>query len=192
MTQRAGRKTFVPQIPEKIESGEDRGIVLKAWLEAQGLSQTGFAQRMGISRTMLIKYLNGTSDIAGMTTEVSDKLLRAMGISDQAACELLNIPPENRSVWRSLRPWPLGPGDGEQKAIPESTVLLDMPLFGSVSVPAGSLLCITPPGPGDALKHQIYQLPDGRYYAVETGSGLSSTGQHLGGLASVQFSTSES
>ena len=59
MTKRAGRKVNLPPIPDVIETAEDRGIVLKAWLEVMGLSQSGFAESMGISRNMLSKYLRG-------------------------------------------------------------------------------------------------------------------------------------
>lgn len=167
-------------LPEQIETPQQRGQTLRAWLEAQEIGVGDFALNSGIGRATLNRYLNGTKDLATVEQQIADRILRAMGISDGEAWELLNIPEEARYTFRSFRPPPLGHGAVVQAL---TDVRLEEALFGSVALPAGTIIRISKDGP--TLEHVIVRLEDGRLFATNAGANVN--GEVLGGLASAHF-----
>ncbi|MFC3833449.1 helix-turn-helix domain-containing protein [Deinococcus rufus] len=173
--------------PAEILTAADRGLALKAWLQHHKIGISDFAINAGISRAGMSRYLSGKTDIAEIQQDTADRLLRAMGVSDEDAWALLGIPTTARSTFRSFRPYPLGHG-----SMPAATehgalsVRLDAPLFGSVSLPVGAILRIELHNP--RYEHQIYRLRDDRLFAVVSGTPMDASGAVLlGGLAGVDF-----
>ncbi|MCY1703572.1 helix-turn-helix domain-containing protein [Deinococcus sp. SL84] len=184
---RPGPKTDSTPPPAVIENAEHRGHALRYWLHVQGFSQTQFQQRVGIGRTTLNRYLNGETDLAVIKSETADKLLRVMGIRDTDAWEILGIPSENRSTFRSTRPWPLGHGPSSQVMADTNLITLEHSLFGSLALPAGSQLEVT--RGTNTCRHQIYRLENGMLYAVDPNTPVPPNGEHLGGLLAAHFET---
>lgn len=171
--------------PQEIRTPEDRGTALRVWLRERGLQPPDFAEASGISRATLHRYLTGRKDIATVEQTMADRLLRAMAISDEEAWDLLGIPEEERATFRSFRPPPLGHG----AVLREDTVLrLSQPLFGSVALPAGTLIRVTLEEP--ALEHEVVRMLDGRLFSVSTG--VKAEGERLGYLVSAHFATRQS
>lgn len=165
----------------EIETPFDRGQALKAWIQRMGLDIQDFAEAANLSRAALNNYLRGIKDVATVEQEIADRLLRAMGISDGEAWSMLNIPAEHRHTFRSFRPPPLGHGSVTRTL---ADIRLEEPLFGSVALPAGTLIRVASEGP--ALEHVIVRLNDGRLYAAS--NGVQAEGQQLGYLVSAHFS----
>lgn len=185
--QRKTEKVMTP--PAKIETAADRGLALRVWLNVQDINVRDFADRSDLGRATIHRYIKGSKDLADIAAEHADKLLCAMGISDEEAWEILGIPPEKRRTFRSMRPWPLGSGASDIEAKTDLQLQLKEPLFGSLALPPGAILWIKR---GDAsLPHQVYELADGRLFSVEKTSGVQPAGTLLGGLSSVHFSAAE-
>lgn len=179
-------KLMVP--PSPIRTAQDRGQALQVWMNVQRIRQKDFLEKSGIKRSTFARYLSGESDLAAIDQATADRLLRAMGITDTDAWEILGIPEEHRATFRSFRPFPLGHGTDRQG---ERTGLimerLTQPLFGSLALPSGVTLYLET-GTNN-LPHQIYRLADGRLFAVGDGGGVTTPGAvHLGGLATADFS----
>lgn len=158
----------------------ERGAALRAWLKRKKLTITDFAEAAGIGRATLNRYLSGLKDVATVEQEIADQMLRAMGISDGEAWELLGIPDAHRHTFRSFRPPPLGHGALLREDL---EVRLDQPLFGSVALPAGTQIRVSRDGP--RMEHQVYRMTDGRLFAAT--NGMTVDGEHLGGLISAHF-----
>lgn len=175
---RPGRKASFDRPAGPPQNAQERGATLKALIVEAGITQGEFAERTGISRTMLTRYLSGASDLADMTTEIASGLIHALRLSDEAAWATLNIPEARQGVWRSITG--SRPQEGE-------TVRLHFPLCGVATAPAGSRLHLSDEPTGLT----VFLLPDGRYYATETDV-LAEVPQPLGGvrlgfLAGVSF-----
>lgn len=173
-------KPAAPKPTDQILTPLDRGQALKAWIQRHDLNITDFAAAAGLSRATLNNYLRGIRDVAAVEQEIADRLLRAMGIADGEAWSLLNIPEENRHTFRSFRPPPLGHGSVTRTL---ADIRLEQPLFGSVALPAGTLIRLTKEGP--ALEHLIVRLHDGRLHAVS--DGVQAEGEQMGWLVSAHF-----
>lgn len=172
------------EAPTVIRTPADRGLTLRAWLKRKGLSISDFAESVGIARATLNRYLVGTRDLASIDQEIADRLLRTMGIADGEAWELLAIPEEHRHTFRSFRPPPLGHGAVLRTL---TDIRLDEPLFGSVALPAGTLIRVAKDGPG--MDHNIVRLKDGRLYAAS--NGVQAEGESLGFLVSAHFAIAQ-
>ncbi|WP_198170795.1 helix-turn-helix domain-containing protein [Deinococcus arboris] len=169
-----------PVAPALILTPQDRGQALKAWLKRKDIPVSDFAAAIGIGRATLNRYIAGTKDLATAEQSIADRLLQAMGISDGEAWTLLSIPEDNRRTFRSFRPPPLGHGTVTRTL---SDIRLEEPLFGSVALPAGTLIRVSHEGP--ALEHSVVRLPDGRLYAAS--AGVIAEGEQLGYLVSAHF-----
>lgn len=181
MTKRFRTREFTPR-PEKVETAVERGQALRNWFDVHKVSIIAFAQTTGIPRSTLSKYLAGASDIAAMPHEQAEKLIVGMGITDWESWEVLGIPEEHRTSFRTFRPPPLGHGQPLTEAIERQ---LDQPLVGDVLVPAGAILRIIKEAEMDGI--QVVELEDGRLYAVSPVMLGSTTGKHLGRLISIHF-----
>lgn len=183
------KRPKITQAPEQIETPQDRGVALRAWLNVRGLRVGDFAINAGISRATLQRYLSGATDIADMQQETADAFLRAMGVADEDAWDILGIPVEARNRFRSFRPFPLGHGPkAEHTPEQQLTLLLEEDLFGTVALPAGTVIRIEQGE--NQQRHQIYRLLDGRLFAAFRESPVAAPGATLlGGLCGAEFAS---
>lgn len=174
--------------PNPILTPQDRGQALQVWMNLQRIRQKDFLEKADMRRSTFARYISGETDLAAVEQPTADRLLRAMGISDTDAWELLGIPEDRRATFRSFRPYPLGHGtDRQHERIGLIMERLTQPLFGSLALPAGVTLFLE--SGTNNLPHQIYRLADGRLYAVGDGGVITTPGAvHLGGLATADFS----
>lgn len=177
MPRRSRTKTPAPAV---IRTPADRGLTLRIWLERKDLPIKDFAEAAGIGRSTLNRYLTGEKDLATVEQEIADRLLRVMGISDGEAWTLLQVPEEHRGTFRSFRPPPLGHG-AVLRALAD--IRLEQPMFGSVALPAGTLIRVAEGGP--ALEHRVVRLADGRLYSAS--ADVKAQGEPLGYLVSAHF-----
>lgn len=174
------KRSAPESLPTTLSMPADRGAALRAWIKRKGLTITDFAEAVGIGRATLNRYLTGVKDLATVEQEIADQMLRAMGISDGEAWEVLGIPEGHRHTFRSFRPPPLGHGALLREDL---ELRLEEPLFGSVALPGGTQIRVSRDGP--EMEHQIYRMSDGRLFAAT--NGMTVDGEHLGGLISAHF-----
>lgn len=167
--------------PAQIKTGQDRGQALRNWFDVNKTPLLGFAKAAGISRTTLNAYLAGTVDIAFIDQSRAEGLITAMNVTDWEAWEIIGIPEEARSTFRTFRPAPWGHG----QAVSETrTITLASPMAGEQPLPAGVVIHVDP---NDHERIQIIELEDGRLYSVPALLAARSGGVRLGGLLRVDY-----
>ncbi|UQN10289.1 hypothetical protein [Deinococcus sp. QL22] len=151
---------------------------------------TAFATASGMSRQQLYRYLGGEAldpegrviDLAYMPQDRAEGLITAMGLTDWEAWEVLGIPDDAKTTFRTFRPFPEGHGRKVSEVI---EIRLSAPMVGEIPLPAGTLVRIDP-NVTDG-KMQVIRLEDGRLYSVNALMLERAGGEHLGTLLSAHF-----
>lgn len=175
MPKSAEKKPYVrPLRPEAVRRGE----LLARLLEDLKMDRLELARDSGVSPQTIWLYLSGKSDIARANQDTADAILRVLGIPDTHAWVVLDIPQDRRDTFRSFRPAPLGHGDDTRVLL---DVILEHPLQGSITLPAGFLVRIDTAEREEGL--QLVRLPD--RYVLGPSSVLPAQGERLGQLVSI-------
>lgn len=155
----------------------------KHLLDAIPILATDFAAVTGIPLATLKAYLSGSVDIAKMQRANAHKFISGIGLSDAEMQDLFAIPQELRGEWRSDRPPPLGSGPVVVSLDEVEHLTLPAPIFGEMSLPAGTSVVYRPGGTG---MYYLMRLSSGQLLAVR--DPVASPGvEVLGSLLSAHF-----
>lgn len=168
------KKSERPITPEAVRRGE----LLKALLIELGMKKEELAQPGKLSAQAVWLYLNGRSDLANAQQDKAEALLGALGIPDSYAWVKLEIPRDKRGTFRSFRPAPLGHGDDKRELL---DIILDSPLQGTITLPAGFLISVDESNKTSGL--QLQRLED--RYIVGPSSVLPALGERVGQLVAI-------
>lgn len=155
-----------------------RGQKFNALLEENSYAHADFARDTGITAAAVWKYVNGELDIANMQQKTVEKFLTGLNVTDTWAWGYFEIPASVRRTWRTFRRPPMGHGDDLRNLI---DIVLETPLQGELTVPAGYVITIDPDN--TLLGLMVTRLSD-RYFATPADL-LSGNGQVLGQLVRV-------
>lgn len=166
MTEAKQRKSIPQTRPEArqheaVTTDQERREMLLWLIEERGGGVSAFGRNSGISRVHLEQLLTGYKSILQMRQETIEKLLTALNLPDTRAWDLLGIPMTDRKRWRTLRPPPMGHGDVIRSV---TNIVLDQPLVGDVSVPAGYMISVDRNVANEGV---IVAKLAGRYYATQ-------------------------
>ncbi|ULH17412.1 hypothetical protein MF271_19010 (plasmid) [Deinococcus sp. KNUC1210] len=176
-------KTKTPA-PEQVRTAEERGQMFRHLVEKSGIAITAMSKRANVTRSGLYQYFSGEVDLASVQQEAAQGILLALGLKDEDAWEVFNLPEEARPKWTTQRHAPVGHGEDLRDLV---TLELHESLVGEMALPAGTVIQV------DRNSHShgilLIRLADGQLMAVRPSLAQSGNVEILGQLTGADFST---